>query len=475
LNLSSRIRFLDFDKEESDRVIVGIPIIFHVIMAWMYGGELLDTEFPDPWAYVSTGLFLVGQDNAIPVPELPVVLPIFSGILYVILGFPDFLFYLWLWNAITLSILILAVYHVTRHYYDRRSALLASLLVGLNWRIGTNGQQLLVDVPLVAFSLLDLCLLIEYKKHQDAIPALCLGIVFSIAFWTKFSFIYLFLPILLLVFVREMGRQRVGWIYFISGLVISQAFFLGVRWIRYGDPFAGIRMVAKKHIRLGFSSLYLEHFPEYLGYPAIVFAILGLVYSLRKRRFLIPSWAIYGTAVYTFLVTPPRYFQYSVHFLPAFLILAGIGLAKTCGILARFRQSVFPRSLRLLLMGVTVLLTNSHFKETSKTTYVKIWKYTIFKTRYTMRFLHQKLEIESRFIRYPQRYLNLRGSVSPEMVQNAPYAINCAYSILRVQNRVAIVWSVLVLLIFGVLILFCLMRSIVSRYSNGLSSPRKEN
>ncbi len=439
---------------------VVIPIVFHVIMAWMYGGELLDTEFPDPWAYVSTGLFLVGQENAIPLPQVPVVLPMFSGILYVILGFPEFLFYLWLWNAITLTILIVAVYDVTRNYYDVRNASLASLLVGLNWRIGTNGQQLLTDIPLVAFSLLGLCLLLRYRQHYDTFHLFCSGFVSSIACWTKFSFIYLFLPILLFVSVREIGRQRKGWISFIAGLVVSQALFLGVRWIRYSDPFAEIGMEAKTHIHLGFTPLYLAHLPEYLGYPALLFAILGLIYSLKERRYLIPAWAIYGTAFYTFLVTPPRYYQYSTHFLPAFLILAGVGLCRISEILARPRQTVFQRFLGFLLVGITVLLTNSHFKKTSKTTYIKIWKYTVFKTRYVMRFLHQKLEIESRFIRYPQRYLSLRESITNEMVKDAPYAVNCAYSILMVQDRVALGLRVLLLIIFlGVIILFYKMRA----------------
>ena len=396
-------------------------------------------------------------------PQVPSVLPLFSGLLYVILGFPEFLFYLWLWNAITLSILVLAVFYVTRHYYDRRSALLASLLVGLNWRIGTNGQQLLVDVPLVAFSLLGLCLLLEYTQHYDTIYLLFSGIVFSIACWTKLSFIYLFLPILLFVSAREIGRRRKGWIYFIVGLAVSQVFFLGVRWIRYGDPLAGIGGEVRTHIQLGFSPLYLEHFPEYLGYPALVFSILGFMYSLKEGRYLIPGWAIYGTAVYSFLITPPRYYQYFTHFLPAFLILAGVGLCKISETLTRFRQTMLQRSLRFLLVGTTVLLTNSHFKETSKTIYIKIWGYTIFRTRYVLRFLHQKLEMESRLIRYPQRYLSLRGSVTPEMVENAPYAVNCAYSILLVQDRVALGWSVLLLiLLLGVIISFYRMRTRVS-------------
>ena len=463
MNLSSRIG-LDIKKDEFDRLILGIPVIFHTIMAWMYGGELLDTEFPDAWAYVSTGLFLVGQNNALPVPELPTVLPLFSGILYVILGFPRFLFYLWLWNAVTLCILVLAVYHVTRHYYDRRTALLAASLVGFNWRMGTNGQELLVDVPLVAFSLLDLWLLLEYERHHDPLLAFCSGIVFSIACWTKFSFIYLFLPILLLVFLDGIGRERAGCTYFVVGLVMSQAFFLGVRWLRYGGSFVGIGMVARKHIQLGYSPLYLEHFPEYLGYPALVFSILGLVYSIKEKRFVIPGWAIFGTAIYTFLITPPRYFQYSVHFLPAFLILAGVGLARISEVLARLRKGVLQRSLRFLLVGTTFLLTNSHFKETSKTNYIKIWNHTIFKTRYVMRFLHQKLEIESRFIRYPQRYLSLRGFVTPEMVNNAPYAVNCSYSILLVQDRIAPFWSIsFLMLILGVLILVYRIRAKISR------------
>ncbi len=283
--VSLMVKVPDTRRERLDRLMIGLLIIFHVIMAWKYGGELLDTEFPDPWAYVSTGLFIIGQENALPQLELPVVLPVFSGILYVLLGFPDFLFYLWLWNAITLGILVFATYYVTRYYYGRRSALLASLLVGLNWRIGTNGQQLLVDVPLVAFFLLDLLLLIKYRQRQDSFYALCFSIVFSIAFWTKYSFIYLFLPILLLVLVRESEEYSSGWIYFILGFVVSQTFFLGIRWARYGDPLTKIMLVARKHIQFGFSPLYLNHFPEYLGYPALLFSVLGFVYSLKDRRF----------------------------------------------------------------------------------------------------------------------------------------------------------------------------------------------
>jgi len=454
----------------SDYLAVGVPVVFHVIMASMYGGELLDTEFPDAWAYVSTGLFLVGQENALPLPQIPIVLPLFCGILYVILGFPDFLFYLWVWNAITLSVLIVSVYKITLLLYNRRSARLAALLVGLNWRIGTNGQQFLVDVPLVAFSLSCLYLILLYNDHDDVVVAFLSGVVFSIAFWTKFSFIYLFSPILLWVLVRELGQKREGCLYFVTGLILSQAFFFGIRWYRYGDPLLGIGAEAEKHVHLFFSPLYWDHLPEYLGYPALIFSVLGLLLSLKERRYLIPFWAVYGIAVYTFMITPPRYFQYSVHFLPAFLILSAFGLTKTLDVISSLTRGFPRRFLRIVLPSVTVLLTDFHFKETSKTVYIKIMNHTIFRTRYVTRFLYQKLEIESRFIRYPQRYLSLRGSVTPDMIRKAPYSINCSYSILLVQDSAPIIWRILLLIvILGLLLILYKTRSRFSRLSTTIS------
>ena len=63
-----------FSKKPSISFLVAAPIAYHVVLAYLYGAELLDSPFPDVWGYVSTGLHLVGEEVAVCVRDMPLVL-----------------------------------------------------------------------------------------------------------------------------------------------------------------------------------------------------------------------------------------------------------------------------------------------------------------------------------------------------------------------------------------------------------------
>ena len=422
-------------------VILCVLIIYHCILAYLYGGELLDSVFPDPWAYTSTGLYLVGQDSAVYVNDLPIVLPLFAGFLYLLLGFPSFLFYLWLWGAITMVALILGTYISVRYSLDHRTALVASALVALNWNLGWIGQELLTDVGSVAFALLSLGLLFQYLHSGKRLVLIASGLLLALSIWTKFSSLYAYVPVVSLVAFQKLNSKQKRLCWF-SSLVAGQFPFLFILYSRFGDPFFPIRNLltrtyggAVAHVSLNPTSVYIEWLPDSLGYPALFFLVCGLVFMVSERKLLFPVWSTYLLLVYSLLVTPPVYFQYVTHFSPILLVCSSFAIVSLSRSLLSSKHKLLGSFAAGSITLASLALTNSHFKLQNKTVYYKILGFHLFRSRLVLRFLHQKMEIVPLWVRYYPRYLSLQGKLTPEMVKGAPYAINCSYSILLVARN----------------------------------------
>jgi len=387
------------------------------------------------------------------------VLPLFLGFLYLLLGFPKFLFYLWLWNAITMTTLILGTYVSVKYLFDRDVALVASALVGLNWNVGWIGQELLVDVGSLAFALLSLGLLFEYLRSAKRLELVASGSLLAISMWTKFSSLYAYVPVISLIMFQRLKpkQERLCWL---SSFAVCQIPFLFVLHSRFGDPFFPIRNLftrtyggAVAHLSLSPTSTYIGWLPESLGYPALLFLLCGFILMMAKGELLFPAWSTYLLLVYSLLITPPVYFQYVTHFSPILLVCSSFAITWLSKGLISNRHRLLGASAAGSIIFASLALTNSHFKLQDRTVYYKLLGFHLFQSRFVLRFLHQKMEIIPRWIRYYPRYLSLVGKVTPEMVREAPYAINCSYSILLVARNPC---PILKYLIGGSLMLLCL-------------------
>lgn len=414
--------------------LVLIPIAYHIILAFLYGAELLDSPFPDVWGYVSTGLYFVGEDVAMGVRTMPLVLPLFCGVLYIVLGFPTFLFYLWIWNAVIMSIAILSSYVVMSRLYDKKTGVLAALLLGFNWNAGHYGQLLLVDFAWAAFALLSLALMLMYLDRRASKHLLFLSsFVAAVACWTKFVAFYIYLPLFFgLLVAKKMSRREAS--IALAGLILGNAFFMLACLIRYGNPVEPIvseyRVVAPKgEVCLEFTPQYFAWVHKAIGLVPHILMLIGVAASLARRRFLIPVWAHYGILVYSFGLLTVCW-QYTAHMMFLFVLLAAVGGSTLLDIAFGVREKRL-RALAIALAGATCVaaLVNTNY------TFMGYNLITSFER--TVRDsvpLHVALEKPPREQRLAERFLILKPEMSVEKVSSAKYPNNCAYSILLVSN-----------------------------------------
>ena len=119
---------------QSRRIIL-IPALYHLILAVLYGSAL-NSGYPDSFWYIGAGLavsgakdvsasatkrvLITGTGNVSEIaPDQPPVLPLFIAGIYELFGFPQFVNYLWIWNVLTMWLLLTATYHISYLLFDR--------------------------------------------------------------------------------------------------------------------------------------------------------------------------------------------------------------------------------------------------------------------------------------------------------------------------------------------------------------------
>ena len=376
-------KLVDLSAWQSRRIIL-IPALYHLILAVLYGSAL-DSGYPDSFWYIGAGLavsgakdvsasatkrvLIAGTGNVSEIArDQPPVLPLFIAGIYELFGFPQFVNYLWIWNVLTMWLLLTATYHISYLLFDRRTAALATLLMGFNWHIGWYGQMLLVDVSVTAFAFTAILFYLRYLRSVDVRNLILSGLFSSIAFWTKMTSIYLHLPVLIILLLKK--ESRIKFHYFIIGFVIGQVLLAPICYLYGGSPLLPFVVSARAHLvgggnidaliqsflqpsSIGLQSFsYLKLMPLSLGFPAFFFSILGIIHLVRQRSLMLPAWALYGLSIYSLAIRPVRD-QYMVHFTPLFIVLASIGLIK---VIERYKLS---RVTVLFLVVLTVLFTNS--------------------------------------------------------------------------------------------------------------------
>ncbi len=325
-------------------VIVSL-VLYHVLFAIFYGGNPFQLIEPDVWYSFGTGLNLVGMEHTGIqfFVEKEMTLPLFMGILYKSMGFPSFFYFLWIWNALTMGILIFSTFIIAKYYFDRNTAFIAALLIGLNWHVAAWGQELVDDVSMVSFMFLSIALYTLFLRGGDRRYLCASGVAAALAIWTKTSALYLFPPFILMLAVVNKTKIREALVFFV-GFVLATLPFSLVCSLRYGHPLAPFvaRVVQfqqaalpQEHVNTLFNTFYLEALPISVGLIVFPFLLAGLFYLIRKRKFLFPAWGLYCLGIYVFVIPFGPYDQYMVHFTPIFLIISAVGLIRVAEVIGR--------------------------------------------------------------------------------------------------------------------------------------------
>ena len=199
------------------------PTLYHLLLAVFYGSPL-DVWYSDPKWYVGTGLTIAGVEGVIEPRDQPPVLPLFIALIYRLFGFPDFARFLWIWNAVTMLLLVVGTYQVIEYFFDERTACIATLMVGFNWHVGWYGQMLLVDTTVVSMMFLTLSAFIKYQKSQQRRYLFLVGVLAAVTMWTKLVAIALFLPVIAILLYKSV-RERTKLVDFILGFLFGQFLF----------------------------------------------------------------------------------------------------------------------------------------------------------------------------------------------------------------------------------------------------------
>ena len=183
------------------------------------------------------------------------------------------------------------VYKIGKVLYSKSTGLLAAALFGLTpWELALS-KSFLVDVQCLFFSLL--CLYIGiYAIHKNSFRLFMVsGIIFAIAFMTKFYAIYALIPLgVFYIYYRPKNLRRIfTWVgaYFVPLLTF---FFLWYQVISGQGVFASLRNTDfSNHNSAGFVSSYFfvgNFLLNSLGGWILAAAALSLIIGFMFRKFL---------------------------------------------------------------------------------------------------------------------------------------------------------------------------------------------
>lgn len=350
-------------KWKLSTILIGSVVVYQIVLAVLYGGYPFYTSYPDEAWIISAGVYLVKNipfsefQFSLAAADKPILHPLFIGIDYALLGFPWFLYFIWIWNALTMGILIVSAYYVGKYFFDERTGLLMALLMGLNWHVAWYGQRVLNDVGMTAFVLLSVSLFGHFINYKKKTSLLTSGLAAALAFWTKEPAFYLLIPFfgLALLEYRVVIRQTP---YLIMGFIAGFSPFAYISAIRYGNPLfpfiAKAKMFGHILFEFKFNFFVLTWLPFALGILVCIFLFVGLLVMLKERKFLFFAWTIYSLMFYLFFFAPVERDKLLVHIDFILLLTAGVGLAwftEMC--MKRFgRLGVLPATLTLLLTNL---------------------------------------------------------------------------------------------------------------------------
>ena len=210
------------------------------------------------------------------------------GALFFKIGFGEF--GLRLFEGLCYLINLILVYFIGRELFDKKAALIASLLTAIFWSHLFFSFRLLTDVPVLTFWLLTIFLFIKGYIIKKRIYLLLLIPVMVIGFFMKYTNALVAILILLYLIITE----RFNWIknkdlWKSTGLslILLIPFFI-FQYIYYGSPFAFLTasFVGRTTLGRSFFQSLIDHIKFFfntdsLGIVLVILSILSIIFLLQ--------------------------------------------------------------------------------------------------------------------------------------------------------------------------------------------------
>lgn len=271
----------------------------------------------DASVYLGMGhyIFSLGQFG-IWEPIRPLVWPILLGSFWKI-GLNDILFGKLLTIAFSLGIVYLT-YLIGKHEFGEEEGLIASIIIALTPVFFFFSYRLYTEIPSLFFAMLAIHFYLKKKPYLA-------GAFSALAFLTKFpqGIVFAVLVILSIRKMRDVFRMGISF----TSVVIP---YLIANYLMYGNPIILFKWADEIVKQAGvwlFSAPWYYYIPKILGENILyVFAVLGIILAIRKKRFIIPSFAILFLAYFSMHVH--KEIRFAIVFLPYLAILSAEGMKK---------------------------------------------------------------------------------------------------------------------------------------------------
>lgn len=236
----------------------------------------------------------------------------------------------------------------------------ACLLLALNIFHVSRSQMIEVDVPLTAFVVLALVLLVRASSTPSLRGYVLAGIAIGLATATKYTGLLLVIPLVVAHIVAR-RKARAPWSWLVgSALVAAVAFVATSPYVLLDfSAFRADLALERAHMRLGHfggSDPAWRFYPSRLGaslvgWPALALAAVGIAIALKRRA----AWAwvllslvvAYALAIASWTVTADRY---ALPLLPGVMLFAAYGAWSVC------ERLVKTGMLRATAMGALVAI-----------------------------------------------------------------------------------------------------------------------
>jgi len=351
---------------------------YHIFLVIAYGGFPV-SYYPDELWILSTGLYLVNaREKVIPptvLSDKTLMLPIFEGALYKVLGFPNFLYFLCIWNILIVVLLLVFSYKLGSLYFsDEWTGVATMILIAFNWHIGWYAHRLLPDIAMIALEFAVLTFYLEYHKNKKVKNMFLCGATGALALWTKEAALYL-LPCLMILMFIEKKPQVPDLLWMAIGFLFGFCPFAIVSMLRYGDPL--MPFISRLHQFGGsnkgilFNFFFVQALPASIGILTVPFYVDSFIRLFKQKRFFLPLISLFSLSFYLFLIPYGLRDQYMIHYTPYFILMSAPSLRR---IVASCLRKYGSKG--LLVMIVVVLFTNISPRRADL---------------YTWNFLHQRI------------------------------------------------------------------------------------
>lgn len=300
-------------------IILALSLIIRLIFFFDYHPIWWDSA-----VYIGMGkyIFSLGQQGLWE-PIRPILWPIILGFIWKIKL--DSIFFGRLATLIISLAIIYLTYLITKEFYDKKTALLSSMLITFSSIFFFFNFRLYTEIPSLFFILLSLFFLLKQKY-------LFSGLFVGLALLTRFPagiFLICFLPLII------NKKQLKNMFYYIIGFLIPLIPFLVFNQIMYSDflfPFLSSSQVISKVVGCN----YLRYQPWYYYLIMLlkdnifnIFALVGIYLSIKKfskQKLLLLLCFLLPLAYFSQLHCHD--YRYIISFIPFISILSAAGISN---------------------------------------------------------------------------------------------------------------------------------------------------